>query len=198
MHGTIIASALTALTIASAGCGTTVDPPHVSDPPSTTGVELASTPRNSTLRPAPTTTTPPGAGSRSRQDAEALLAPLWFGWYAAVAAGDIVALGETVALSRIHADGVTAIEESILAFSSPPAIDAYEFEVTDVLRDSEDCLVASLRENPAAFLQGGNEAERIGVFWPHEGRWYLATSWIAGTPEFAWADDCELMVREFA
>ena len=66
------------------------------------------------------------------------------------------------------------------------------------LENFADCIVAALREDPRAFLEGGVVAERIGVFWPHAGRWYLATSWAADTPEFAWADDCDLMVRDFA
>ena len=74
----------------------------------------------------------------------------------------------------------------------------YAFSVIDVLRDDADCIVVALREDPTSFLADGVEVERIGVFWLHDERWYLATSWTIDAPEFAWGDDCSLMVREYA
>lgn len=151
-------------------------------------------------RPEPTVMTPtaqPPTPEERRLEIEAFTKPLWFGWYAAVAAGDVDALGKSVARNRIHADGVAAIDAGGLEFIRTPQMDDYRFTVLDVLRDDPDCIVIALREDPAAFLATGVEAERIGVFWMHDRRWYLATSWTIDAPEFAWGDDCSLMVRDY-
>lgn len=151
-------------------------------------------------RPLPdtTATTEAPTPEERRLEIEAVTKPLWFGWYAAVAARDVDALGKSVARNRIHADGVTAIDTGGLEFIDTPRIDDYHFTVLEVLRDDPDCIVIALREEPTAFLAGGIEAERIGVFWLHDGQWYLATSWTIDAPEFAWGDDCSLMVRDYA
>ncbi len=173
---------------------TLVDPPLSTETAST--VTRVGTPRTTRVDALSTTvTTTP---EERRAQIETLTKPLWLGWYAAVAAGDVDALGQAVALNRIHADGVTAIATAALDFIAVPRMEHYEFAVTEVLRDDPDCMVIALREDPSAFLAEGVEAERIGVFWLHDRRWYLATSWTIDAPEFAWGDDCSLMVREFA
>lgn len=176
--------------------------PALVDPPESTTSEAVATLPGTAATP-PTTTAETATSQETTHETrrlaiETITKPLWFGWYAAVAAGDESALGRSVALNRIHADGVLAISTGSLAFTIAPHIDEYRFTVTEVLRDDADCLVVELREDPRAFLIGGIEAERIGVFWRHDGEWFLATSWKTGTPATAWADDCTLMVREFA
>jgi hypothetical protein len=207
MPGTIITQTRWIAALAAvAACGGLTAPPAVSNPPPTSAV-VPTTATTLDARSVEAPTEPPptvalDAGETDpdvrRQNLESMLKPLWFGWYSAVASGDPDDLDRTVARNRVHIDGIEAIEEAALRFAATPAIDDYEFAVLDVLRDEDDCIVASLREDPGAFLIDGVVAERIGVFWPNEGSWFLATSWAIDTPEFAWADDCTLMVRDFA
>jgi hypothetical protein len=193
--------AVLALLVSGAACGSTpATAPVLSDPSlPRAGGGANEAPRALDSGSGATTATAvaPTPGER-RLEIENLTKPLWFGWYSAVAAGDIDALGQTVARSRIHADAVTAIETADLDFTEQPRIEEYDFSVVEVLRDDVDCIVAAVREDPTAFLADGVEAERIGVFWLRDERWYLATSWTIDAPEFAWGDDCSLMVREYA
>ena len=199
MQGTHITCLLILMLVVTA-CGRDHHPPTLSDPPETptsTTAAAISESGAAAVTQEPMSSATPSLGLRT-QVLEAMLKPLWFGWYSAVAGGDAAALGDTVARTAIHDDGVAAIGKAVPAFNQSPSQEAYSFEVLDVLRDDEECVVVVIREDPSAFLIGGRAIERIGVFWPHAGRWYLATSWTIGTPEFAWEDDCELMVREFA
>lgn len=196
----IVSAALMALS----ACGSSGLPsPVLVDPHEPMTSEIVAQVSASATRPLSPETIDPAASQRTTREErhieiEALAKSLWFGWYAAVAAGDVDALGNTVAATRIHADGVTAIATGALGFTETPRIEDYEFSVVEVLRDDVDCIVTALREDPTAFLAGGIVAERIGVFWLHANEWYLATSWTIDAPEFAWGDDCSLMVREYA
>lgn len=172
--------------------------PQLTDPAPATTVPPSEMGAPDSASPAALTTTVEPDPVDRRLEIEALTKPLWFGWYDAVAAGDVDALGRTVARSRIHADGITAISTAALDFTAEPRMEDYDFTVSEVLRDDADCIVVAIREDPTAFLGGAIVADRIGVFWHHEDGWYLATSWARDAPEFAWADDCTLMVRDFA
>lgn len=178
-------------------------PPVLADPPESMASTEIVPPAAASVSPPPLvlpekTSSPQIADDERRRDIETLTKPLWFGWYAAVAAGDEHALDRSVARNRIHDDGRRAIAAGSLRFSTVPRIEDYRYSVTEVLRDERDCIVAALREDPGAFLQDAIEAARIGVFWKQAESWYLATSWTIDSPEFAWADDCSLMVRDFA
>ena len=195
---------LLAVALLSAACSDTTDRPTVSDPPlsptSTTTTTLATTTSTSTTAAVTvlptTTTTEPADDEARRLEIEAIVGALLTRRYAAIFDGDDEALLGVHGEQGAYDLDIEAIADGRLDFTARPSSDTLAYTVTGALLDRTDCIVIEDSLDVSDFLDVSGTTERLRVIWPwDDGGFRLGTIWDAGTPDFAWLDDCDVRVR---
>ncbi len=147
----------------------------------------------STVAPSTTPTTaqpsdvPSTMATRDRVgEVEQILTDLFVGWYDAIYRADGDALWGVVASSEMHSAGTESIGK--FQFIDEPAESDLYIEVLDLLRYTENCLVAFVRVDVSGLIAAGGTTDFVSVLWPTNRGWGFATAW--RYPDDLWETDC--------
>jgi hypothetical protein len=126
-------------------------------------------------------------------EVEDLLGDLWFGWFDAIYRKDADALWEVVATTTFHEAGVDAMRST--NFIAPPNLTGVRIARTEILLDSQECLVVSHEADLTAFLGEAGSSEVVSVLWPDDRYGFrFATDWQFRND--LWQSDCDNLERE--
>jgi hypothetical protein len=165
--------------------------------PTTTTLVAGTSTTTTTSTPSTTTTGATTLATTAEQrlaEVEVLLQDLWFGWFDAIYRKDPDALWEVVATTRLHQDGLAAIDMEGLFIAEPERSGVAMLEL-EILLDRSDCLVVWSLKNFDTFRGPIGDTDSVNVLWfDQEHGWRFATDW-----QFKgdlWLQDCDNLERE--
>ena len=167
-----------------------------SDPPPTTvpiAVETTTTTLVTTTSAPPTTSTTEATHVVATVgEAEEILRALWIGWFEGIYNQDEDRIREVVGTQAM----LDAAREQfgVMEFDAAPAAEAIQFEQSEILHSSDDCLVTWSRSD-ATFLGPGNPREGVDVMRRADGGWLLIRTWTHR--DDLWEADCDVPLESF-
>jgi hypothetical protein len=130
-------------------------------------------------------TTTPAHVVTTVEEAEAILAELWFGWFEGIYNEDEARIREVVGSEGALEDALQQF--GVMEFSAAPQRDQVNLSETEVLRSDEMCLAIWTTIDVSGFREGSSTAVHI-LRWSGD-RWVTVGLW-----EFKddlWQADCE-------
>lgn len=162
--------------------------PQAEPAPSTTTTINVNT---STSSLAATTTTQPSSTTLAPQvvttveEAEAILAELWFGWFEGIYNQNEARIREVVG-SQTALDNALA-QFGVMEFTAAPEPDQVTLSDTEILRSDESCLVIWTTVTLSVFREGSSTSVHV-LRWSGD-RWVSVGLW--EFKEDLWQNDCE-------
>jgi hypothetical protein len=171
--------------------------PRENSDPSPTSVPIAIETTTTTLQT--TTTVPPSTSTTEDthivatvEEAEEILRALWFGWFEGIYNQDEDQIREVVG-TQAMLDAARS-QFGVMEFEVAPTAEAIQFEQSEILHSSLDCLVTWSRSD-ATFLGPGNPREGVDVMRRTSGGWILIRTWTHR--EDLWGADCDVPLESF-
>src|SRR5690554_4371097 len=137
-----------------------------------------------TTEPAPTTTEDDHVVD-TVEEAEEILRGIWFAWFEGIYNQDEDRIWEVSVTEEQVGEASDAFGE--MQFGQPPTPDGLQFEDTEILLTTSDCLGVWTSMN-VAFRGGASSGVNVLRF--HEGRWKLLNYW--RHRDDLWREDCDV------
>jgi hypothetical protein len=154
------------------------------DPSPTTTVNAVDTTTTSVPDPVTTTTLESNVVT-TVEEAEAILRELWFGWFEGIYNQDEDRIREVVASQTALENAVAQF--GVMSFATVPSAEDLEYSTTELLRNTEDCLVIWTTTHISGFATAQTSDVHV-LRWSGDG-WLFASLWVHKND--LWETDCD-------
>jgi len=119
------------------------------------------------------------------EEAEEILRQLWFGWFEGIYNQDAKRIKDVVGTQTALENAVAQF--GVMEFSAVPKAENIEYSNTELLHQTEECLVVWTTTHLSGFITA--ETADVHVLRWSEGGWLFASLWVHRND--LWETDCE-------